>query len=1336
MPEWESAPVVENSTAPAWSSAPVVETAVGSPDEQRRKDLLAAADESDKIREQLKAQEPVVQPREDFGGAKSYQKAPPNDEGPATLAKGAANSALQTVNKTAGGISSALFKLMSFADRSDSIRELSNESQSDTSDANKKIDTAIPYNKDTLSGQVGAFGGSAAPTLGAMLVGGVPVAAATAFAQSYGESKSQNFELRKQGKGGTDTEDELNATANGLIDATATWIGGKAGEAGVKKIVAKFGQPLVEALASKSPEVVHEVLKKMAVAGVAGAGENLVANTAKNAVTQNTIDPERGLLDNSLAAAGGGGLMAAVGGASEALNIPKTQSEKLPFPVPEGTNVPTKPITPGRAVDGRFVSLKDEEVIPQSSKIEPSESSWSKAPEVDVTSPTPPVAEGMVRLYHGGEPDMGDGSRWFTPSKSQAEGYVAKNPKSSTLQYVDVPSDSPLLTPSFDDTGTSFKAPPNPFDAPESLAKQRQPFVENSTEFSPSKTKTVADIVGVGPASPNDPVFSKKVGTDTSLRDSEVNLERAVNGVPDLVQGSRKSDESLWDSVQQKVKQNPKAADDLLAELKVKPRPLSDEDAGVLLHRQIELNNAKKIVNDELGKAYDELQKAPKTPQYQQSSEAENNYFKATVARDRVYKEIEDFQDVAKLAKAESGRSLRAIGLIADENFTLKEMVSETRAIKGGAELTPEETATVEKAHEEISKKQQEIGRQNSLLDKYEIDGAVDEFYGGIKESRKPSDGPPEDVNKVKEDLNQKVEGNAKLEELRPVIQRLAKVLIERGVSREDLVAQVHENIKNIIPISRDEVAGLLVEKAQYRKPQREELKLKVEKELLIQKFKEQQNLLKLKNQTLFKRAHNTVNELINIPRSFITSLDLSAVLNQGGIAGIANPDLLPNAFGAMKRAVKNDVEARIEYESIATRPNAGDYIKGKLFLASSKLNTAEEAYLSKLVKNIPGIAHSERAYTAFLNRLRADLFDKLTEGRNLKDPELVAIGNYINLATGRGKLGQAEKAAGVLATGLFSPRNVASRFELLAGEPLWHGSSTTRKLIAKEYAKFIGGVGTILALGVAAGGTVEKDSRSSDFGKLKFGNTRIDLWSGLAQATTILSKVGTAVARNVGITNAPDLKSTSSELYQKSDAGQVAGNIGNFLRYKLAPVPAAALDIVTGKDALGNDTTPTSVAGKLAVPLVMQDIYQSIREKGVPKGAALGLLSMFGARIQSFHRSPKEELLREVQNKTPEESVDTLVQVVKEKKLNNVSDAREVYRDSKKSIPQRQLEIYKVEDAFDYFMAQDDGERKKLAPSMVKKIRGTTKLSVEDKLKMLSKLKASVGVEEVNVEQ
>lgn len=97
-----------------------------------------------------------------------------------------------------------------------------------------------------------------------------------------------------------------------------------------------------------------------------------------------------------------------------------------------------------------------------------------------VTTPqtivVPPVADGSIRLYHGGS-EYNGGSRSLTPSENYAQGYANKG--GGFVHYVDLPETHPLVQANTDYNavaGTNMKAPIMNFDAPQSVASNLRPM--------------------------------------------------------------------------------------------------------------------------------------------------------------------------------------------------------------------------------------------------------------------------------------------------------------------------------------------------------------------------------------------------------------------------------------------------------------------------------------------------------------------------------------------------------------------------------------------------------------------------------------------------------------------------------------------------------------------------------------------------------------------------------------------------------------------------------------------------------------------------------------------
>jgi hypothetical protein len=162
-------------------------------------------------------------------------------------------------------------------------------------------------------------------------------------------------------------------------------------------------------------------------------------------------------------------------------------------------------------------------------------------------------------------------------------------------------------------------------------------------------------------------------------------------------------------------------------------------------------------------------------------------------------------------------------------------------------------------------------------------------------------------------------------------------------------------------------------------------------------------------------------------------------------------------------------------------------------------------------------------------------------------------------------------------------------------------------------------GIGLMtMAIAKAAGGQVEDDSRSSDFGKIKVGNTRFDMWAGLSQTSVLLARL----AMNETKSTSGDVK-VLGEGYKAANRGDV---LLRFLRSKASPTAGTITDILVGKDFNGNDVTVSQEILKSVIPLWTGDIAKIMQDPqgGAGVATAAGLASFLGVGVQYY--SPKEK--------------------------------------------------------------------------------------------------------------
>ena len=365
----------------------------------------------------------------------------------------------------------------------------------------------------------------------------------------------------------------------------------------------------------------------------------------------------------------------------------------------------------------------------------------------------------------------------------------------------------------------------------------------------------------------------------------------------------------------------------------------------------------------------------------------------------------------------------------------------------------------------------------------------------------------------------------------------------------------------------------------------------------------------------------DVLGQVFNAPRAIMASVDLSAPLRQG-IFLVGRPKQFFSAFGSMFKQAFSEDAFQASQAQIRGRETYRLMRKANLALTDlgGSLTTREEAIMSNLPEKIPGMGRifrgSNRAYTGFLNKLRADVFDDiLTKSRatNKKwsEKEFKDLGTFINTASGRGKLGSLESSAVALNAALFSPRLMASRLNLLNPYFYVQLSPVVRKEALKSLFSFAGVTGSVLGLAKMAGAEVNTDPRNADFGKFKIGNTRYDPLGGFQQYIRLAGQLisGEIVSSTTGRTM------TLGEGYKPLTR---AGIILRFFESKESPVASFIIGLLKGQTFLGEDfDVPTEITNRM-IPMVIQDMYELTQEKGA-EGFLMSLPAIFGVGVQTY---------------------------------------------------------------------------------------------------------------------
>jgi hypothetical protein len=430
---------------------------------------------------------------------------------------------------------------------------------------------------------------------------------------------------------------------------------------------------------------------------------------------------------------------------------------------------------------------------------------------------------------------------------------------------------------------------------------------------------------------------------------------------------------------------------------------------------------------------------------------------------------------------------------------------------------------------------------------------------------------------------------------------------------------------------------------------------------------------------SLTSKSVSAMSDVVNSQRAVITAYDLSAPFRQGGILSIAHPARIINAYVNMLRAAKSAKAAAAVMNGIKSRKYYELYEDSGLYLAEADKG-AEEVFKSIFAKKIPGVNMSERAYNAYLNTLRADSFDSLVDAlkaasnkaatkagykayeeyagklsaesfssmddalasvkgaqrkiadeiikNSIQQKELEAIANFVNVATGRGNIGAAEKYAEELSTIFFAPKLTASRVQFLVGQPLYSGSLRTRLILSGEYGKYLAGLGTLYGLAVLSGAKVSWDTRSNDFGVIRYGQNRINPLSGLGKHAIFAGRL--ISGQFVGASG------KAESIYDDKGRNNWDDVTGRYIRSTLAPLYGTAYTLAKGRGIDGKPYNIGDVPYDL-VPLSARDIYEQYRDNSFGTATAMSLISLHGGGIDTYvkkePRMTKAQVIKAIEN-------------------------------------------------------------------------------------------------------
>lgn len=378
--------------------------------------------------------------------------------------------------------------------------------------------------------------------------------------------------------------------------------------------------------------------------------------------------------------------------------------------------------------------------------------------------------------------------------------------------------------------------------------------------------------------------------------------------------------------------------------------------------------------------------------------------------------------------------------------------------------------------------------------------------------------------------------------------------------------------------------------------------------------------------------------DIANSIKGIVASLDNSFFGRQGFKVLATNPDIWARGFvkswGDMASSVMGGDPIAAIKADIFSRPNAmnGKYDNAKIALGKE----FEEAFPTTLPEMIPGLGRlykmSESAFVGGALRFRADLADRLIPRAERADVDMSspgaqaeAIGDLINSMTGRGNIGKLAMIGEPINAAFFSIRFFKSNWDTLTAHTLGFGieKGPARTFVRKQAALNLLGIVATMAMILMIADTIDDDAvdwdpRSSNFGKIKIGNTRFDISGGMASLITLAARMAMGNSKNA--TNGRIRKINRWDAIVRFSSG------------KASPLAGTMINLARGKDAIGNDVTYTNEVLKLITPIGASTGREALKD---PNAAPFLLVMLadgigfgantYGAKADRDTKHPRE---------------------------------------------------------------------------------------------------------------
>jgi hypothetical protein len=228
-----------------------------------------------------------------------------------------------------------------------------------------------------------------------------------------------------------------------------------------------------------------------------------------------------------------------------------------------------------------------------------------------------------------------------------------------------------------------------------------------------------------------------------------------------------------------------------------------------------------------------------------------------------------------------------------------------------------------------------------------------------------------------------------------------------------------------------------------------------------------------------------------------------------------------------------------------------------------------------------------------------------VTDPKAFKD-----MARWVNVATGRGELGKLEPLANVLSLPLFSPKLLASKFQIVSPLRYARMHPAARKIALTEMFRATGSLGVTMGLSKLAGAGVDLNPFSGGFGTIDADGTSYDLSGGRLRAFRFAAQIADSFNKQLRGEHVKDDR-------------KPAALVEKYFRAYLSPVAALGYDAYTGTEADGTDFEWSPRQLKRLAPFAAKEMFEAYQQAGVI-GAVKAAPAFVGVGVNTREKRPE----------------------------------------------------------------------------------------------------------------